>query len=120
MNKAISALAHSGVVKNGIAPNALNGISDAMLQGMFNVKGATAALAGLIGGPKSSPRSFADLMTRVRLLHLLHDALDKAQKPGGNPQTQINDLIIKLQNLSRDSSEAQGMSPTKRSRRFRR
>ncbi|MCB9385995.1 MAG: hypothetical protein H6509_15400 [Bryobacterales bacterium] len=109
-SRALKGLLHN-LASNGVTPNVFNGISDGLMKGMLNIKGATAALAGLAGGTQASPRPMADFATRIKLVHLLESGLDKAQQPGGNPQSQINDLIIKLQNLARESEVAQGMSP---------
>ena len=58
----------------------------------------------------NSVRQGADAAARLKFAHVLDEALAKAHKPGGNIQTQINDLMVKLRNLARESTEAQSMT----------
>ena len=109
LSKVASQVLSNGGGASGLSSQMMGEVAKLLGQGAFQVKHGTALIARLMGGGNGAARMSADGATRLRLTHILEQALEKAQRPGGNPQTQINDLLVRLQNLARESSEAKSM-----------
>jgi hypothetical protein len=95
---------------NGAVQGIVGQISSALGKGSLNITQATAMLSQMMAS-NNSVRQGADAAARLKFAHVLEEALEKAHRPGGNIQTQINDLMVKLRNLARESTAAQAMTP---------
>ena len=109
LSKIAKTVASSGGLGNGAVQGIVGQISSALGKGSLNITQATAMLSQMMTS-NNSVRQGADAAARLKFAHVLEEALAKAHKPGGNIQTQINDLMVKLRNLARESTEAQSMT----------
>lgn len=113
VSKVAKMVATTGGAASGGAQELVSQVGVALSKGLAPIKDASAVLSRILGqaAGQGSMRIAADGAARMRFVHILEEALEKAQRPGGNVQTQINDLTVRLRNLARETAEAQAMSP---------
>ena len=110
VGKVVKTIGTTGGFANDVGQKVLGQVAVGLQAGTLPLKNAAAAISRMLGASPESVRQAADAATRLQYVHILEQALEKAQRPGGNTQTQVNDLTVRLRNLARESQEASSMT----------